>query len=608
MKDTNNIHKSKILDKLIIRPTSEETGANIQVSYIATNGALFLAFGAFIVLSVVMPFSYANILAGICLLNVVFHNLFAERIFGYKIKKISDIYCVGFLMLTMPIQWFGIGGFHGCGALWMIFASIYCMFGIIGKTQRIMLRLYAFEVIAILAVNVLFPELEVEVPIVSQYAIGIASTIGIGAYIEAIILIQNNVFIKERKKMIQMQEDISQQFAESVSVNNELMSTTQKLEIANRTQKSFTASMNHELRSPLNGIEGCLQILLLDDDLGGESRETVKNALTACKTINQTVNDLLDFSKLDEGKFEVVNRAFDLRDILDNMITIFRPLAAAKNLKLVIQIPKESRVMMYGDGNRIQQIMTNLISNGIKYTPKGSVTMTIKTMRGHLQFEIKDTGQGMDEECIKTLFDPFTRFNLNENVNIQGTGLGMNIVNNLVKVMEGTIDVESRVGVGTTFRVDIPILFYDSSVTYSSPRKTSDFGGDSIDLSDIKVLYVDDTEINRTVFKGMLYRSGAYVCLADKGTKAIELCEEQNFDIVFMDHYMPEMDGIETMESIRSRTNGRFDEVPFIMFTGNSKKSVDELYREHGAAGSLRKPVMYNELIDCFRNNLPLFG
>lgn len=208
--------------------------------------------------------------------------------------------------------------------------------------------------------------------------------------------------------------------------------------------------------------------------------------MTASKTINETVNDLLDFAKLEEGKFEIVKRPFDLRDILDNVSTIFRPQASANNLKFFIQIPKESRVSLVGDGVRIQQIMTNLISNGIKYTKEGSVIMTVTTERGHLKFDVKDTGQGMSQDSVDALFDPFTRFNLEENVHVQGTGLGMNIVSNLIKEMKGEIIVESELGVGTVFHVDIPIMFYDSAITYSSPRAQSSLDFNSVNLSDFR--------------------------------------------------------------------------------------------------------------------------
>lgn len=571
---------------------------NREVSSFATTGALFIAIGAFIVLSIVMPFSLINILIGISVLNVIFHNIYVEKYFGVKIKKLIDLYCVIFLMACMPVQWFALGGFHGSGALWLIFTIIYCIFTINGRAQIHILLVFSIEILGVLVANYIHPELEAPVNNEAASMIASFSMIGIGFYIAALQYLQNIEFLRDRREMEALQEDLSAHYQESVAMNDELILTTNRLEMANETQRRFTASMNHELRSPLNGIEGCLQILLMDDSLSSEARETVVNAITASKTINQTVNDLLDFAKLEEGKFDIVEKQFDLRDVLDNVSTIFKPLASAKNLKFIIQIPRDSRVSIYGDGVRIQQVMTNLISNGIKYTQTGNVTMTVTTERGHLKFDVSDTGQGMSEESLKVLFDPFTRFNMNENVHIQGTGLGMSIVSNIVKAMDGTITVDSMIGIGTTFHVDIPIMFYDSDIIYTSPRNNIDIKKINVNLSMYKVLCVDDKELNRTVFKGLLKQTGAYIVSADKGSEAIKLCHNQNFDIIFLDHMMPEMDGLEALKRIREIDG--YENIPIIMFTGNSGEDYHKMYIEKGANGHLLKPIMYEELIDCF--------
>lgn len=565
--------------------------------------ALIVAGIAFITLSILCPFSMIDVVAGICMLNIIFDNFFAERLFGNKFKKIVDVYCVSFMLLTMPIQWFGTGGFGGVGALWSIFTLVYCFYGINGFTKIIFAIAQTVEMTVLVIVNYLHPEYVSNLEDSKRCIIVYASMVGVGGFIQCILLIQDMEFMKDKEKLETLQEDITAHYEESVAMNDELINTTEKLEMAIKTQKSFTASMNHELRSPLNGIEGCLQILYMDESLSDDLRETVKNALTASKTINETVNDLLDFSKLEEGKFEIIKKAFDLRDILDNITTIFNPQASAKNIDFIIKIPKETRVNLVADSTRIQQVIANLVSNGIKYTSKGSVLLSIETERGLLKFDVKDTGQGMSEENIKVLFDPFTRFNLEDNVKIQGTGLGMNIVSNLIKEMKGKIEVESKLGLGTKFHVEIPILFYDSEIIYTSPRLKDDNNYSRLDLSAIKVLCVDDTEINRTVFKGLLKKTGAYIVMAESGSSAISLCEEQSFDIIFLDHQMPNMDGIETYKSIRNIDRPYCKDVPIVMFTGNAREEDKKLYADIGAAGHLTKPIMYEELIDCFRKN-----
>ena len=596
----SKIFGKKLYRKEYLELVGKASELNSQVEDIASFGAMILAFLAFLTLCIICPFSIINVLIGVCVINIVFDNFFAEKYFGRKGKEIVDTYCVIFLMCTLPVQWFATGGFEGPGGMWIIFTAVYCIFGLGGRSQVNILCALAVEVVCIMVANITHPELVVDMLKSHKYVVGIVSILGVGAYIQYLQTFQTAEYLRDRIELEQLQEETNKHFATSVAINEDLLSTTLKLEQANKTQKSFNASMNHELRAPLNGIEGCLQILLMDENLSEESRETVLNALTASKTINQTVNDLLDFAMLDEGRFEMVKKTFDLRDILDNLSTIFRPQANAKNLKFTISIPKDTRVMLVADSVRIQQIMTNLISNGIKYTHEGSVTMTVTTERGLLKFDVADTGQGMSRESVDTLFDPFTRFNREENVNIQGSGLGMNIVYNLITAMNGTIDVRSRIGKGTTFHVEIPIIFYDSDILYSTPRESKVVDNRTIDLKGQRILYVDDTEINRTVFKGLLSKTGAEVTLVDSGKRAIRLCNEEVFDIIFMDHHMPELDGIETMKYIRNLKNTTYKQIPIVMCTGNAGAEYRKLYSESGANGYLLKPFMYGDLIECF--------
>ncbi|MBQ0028575.1 MAG: response regulator [Lachnospiraceae bacterium] len=571
-----------------------------KVSVFASFGAMAIALASFVTLCIVSPFSVINVIVGICVLNTVFANFFAEKYYGNKGKRIAYIYCVIFLMLSLPYIWFTTGGYSGPGGVWLIFTAVYCIFAINGRIQRYILYLLAFETVFIITANIVHPEFVAEYEGVSKYLVQIVSLLGVGAYIQHIQIYQLMEFSRDKLKLQKLQEETEQQYEETVSVNEDLLSTTNRLEQAIKTQRSFTASMNHELRAPLNGIEGCLQILLMDESLSDESRETIVNAITASKTINQTVNDMLDFAMLEEGRFEKVMQPFDLRDILDNLSTIFKPQANAKNLKFRINIQKDTRVSIVGDGVRIQQIMTNLISNGIKYTHSGGVVMTVSTERGLLKFDVEDTGQGMSKESVNAIFEPFTRFNRSENVNIQGSGLGMNIVSNLIKEMDGVIYVNSDIGIGTVFHVEIPIIFYDSDITYMSPRKTENIKAKEVNLAGCRILFVDDTEINGTVFKGLLKKAEAEIYLADSGRKAIKLCSEQDFDIIFMDHQMPELDGVETVKYIKEMDNGKYSGIPVVMCTGNAGQEYKTLYSNIGAAGYLLKPFMYEDLIECF--------
>ena len=569
-------------------------------SVIATHGALLLVLAVVIALNIMFPFSLVGVLALVNLVIMVFDAFFSERFFGPRIKLLTDIFCVAFLVMTMPAYWFYLGGLHGVGPMWFLFGAVYGLFGLSGRAQNFILSFFGVEVLVTIAITLKSPELVNSIDPKYQTILCIGTLLAVGLYVQVVAAVRNVQFTKDKERIVAMQDELTAQVEEGIAMNDELIHVAEKLELNNKTQRSFSAAMNHELRAPLNGIEGCLQILMQDETMSDNSKEMIKNALTASMTINQTINDILDFTKLDEGQFEIVENPFDLRDILDDISTIFRPLAAAKKLQFIIQIPKDARISLVGDGVRIQQIMTNLISNGIKYTDMGSVTMRILTQRGHLRFVVEDTGQGMSEEDIKVLFDPFTRFNTKHNANIQGTGLGMNIVYNMVQAMKGSVTVESKLNEGTVFSVDIPIMFYDSDITMSSPRLNRVSAPVIRDLSNVKVLCVDDMLINRTVFKGMLKKSGAEVTVTDNGKKALELCRDENFDIVFLDHMMPGMDGIEVLVELKKLNNGKYKDIPVIMFTGNAGDEYKKLYKDNGATDYLLKPVMLDKLLECF--------
>lgn len=579
----------------------EDHKDNYYMSNIATKGAMIIVFLSFVLVCAFIPFSLPNILALICTWWLVFDYYFVEKIFGPVVKTVTDVICVIAVMLSSLTVWLIGGGYYGMSPYMMLFAMAYCMFCLKkSKLKSAIAAAFGLTAISLFVITYFYPDIVFEIDNNRRPVLIIFAFFALTFYLQILFNEQINLFNKDRKKLFEVQEELTAHFEQSLAMNDELSDTTEKLEMLNKTQRSFNASMNHELRAPLNGIEGCLQILMLDESLSQEAKETVKNALTASKTINQTVNDILDYAKLEEGKFEIVEKPFDLREVLDNLTTIFRPQANAKNLKFFIKIPTDTRVSLVSDGVRIQQVMTNLISNAIKYTKEGTVIMTVTTQRGHLNFTVSDTGQGMSEESLKVLFDPFTRFNLEKNTNIQGTGLGMNIVSNMVREMNGHIDVESKLDVGTTFYVDIPIMFYDSAITYNTPRDKDNNENKLIDLSSYRVLCVDDTEVNRSVFKGLLKNTKAKITTVECGSRAIKLCEQIPFDIIFLDHMMPEMDGIETLHGIRNIKDEKYKNTPIVMFTGNAGEEYQKLYKDNGADGYLLKPIMYEDLINTF--------
>ena len=570
-----------------------------QNGNIAVKGALFASILTFIVLSGFGWKSVNTIISLFYVFGTTFTVFFAEKFFGKKMKQIAEIVCILFLMATVPYQWFFAGGFYGIGNIWFLFAAIYALFGTSGKLRVTLLSVLTAELLSVVSATYLKPDLVNQLPDHDKRILSIVSIFIVGGYVLYVGVKQKLIADEAAIKIALMQDDLTAQNQELIAINEELVDMADRLKTANATQRHFTASMNHELRSPLNGIEGNLQILLRSGTLDSENQETVKNALVSSKAVLQTVNDLLDFSKLEEGKFEIIKRHFDLRDLLDNLLAIFTPVAKSKGLEFQIRIPRNTRVSLYADNVRIQQVLTNLLSNALKYTASGQVVLSVSTTTYHLNFRVRDTGQGMTPEEIKYLFDPFTRFNLQENIHIQGTGLGMNIVSNLLKEMKGSIDVTSQKNVGTTFMVSIPIMYFDKDIIFTTPREEKSEDVNVNVLEGLRILSVDDLKINRTILRGLLKKCNVDITDASSGQQAVAECYMNHFDVIIMDHMMPDMDGLEALDAIRA--NGNNMRTPVIMLTGNTGQEYADLYREHGACGHLEKPILYESLVEEIR-------
>jgi len=408
---------------------------------------------------------------------------------------------------------------------------------------------------------------------------------------------------KYRDKLKKSNEELSKN-------NEELNNLTNKLIIANNTQKRFTANMNHELRSPLNGTIGLLQILKEDKSLTGEQADYVNRALDSSKTLIQIVNDILDHAKIEAGEFRINIASFDLRDVVKNVADITEGQAKAKGLSLYYDIDENTPCKLIGDGVRIQQIITNLVTNGIKYTSEGSVTLSLsvggcdsKEGKEELVICVKDTGQGIAEESLPYIFDAFKRVNENENQHIQGTGLGLSIVRNLVDSMEGNIEVKSEVNKGSAFIITIPIKVESYYIKFYQRVEKARVEVEAPDFSKYKFLAVDDNKVNLSVFNGLMKKTMAKVELAYGGQEALKMLDKEKYDIVFLDHRMPDPDGLEVFRRLRAG-NGINAHTPVIILTANAGDEAVDEYRQIGFNGYLSKPVIKEQLYEITKENI----
>ncbi len=392
---------------------------------------------------------------------------------------------------------------------------------------------------------------------------------------------------------------------DKVTLENKLRATSKELEEQlaelerrNATQRMFTASINHELRSPLNGIIGILQILSESEGLSDEQMELVENAYQTSHFLLEIVNDLLDFSKMETNDFTIHADEFDLRDVVTNVSQTMSKLASEKGLAFRVDIQDKTYCKLIGDDVRVKQVMYNILSNGIKYTEQGSVTLGLSYKAGRLHIECTDTGQGIATESIDKLFDPYVRLAENRNKYINGTGLGLSIVDKLIKRMNGEIQVRSEVNRGTTFELIIPLSVYDDTV-YLSDEKTVErvkVSGDIKISQELKVLCIDDTAVNHKVFKGLLRDSNILVDSAMSGMEGLKMAKETKYDLIFIDYHMPEMGGTDTLKALRT-VPGINSNTKTVLLTANIGPEYEEEALRVGFNRFLTKPVMKPNLL-----------
>ena len=357
-----------------------------------------------------------------------------------------------------------------------------------------------------------------------------------------------------------------------------------RIEEASTMRTQFFASMSHEIRTPMNAIMGISDILLAHA-LPKELRSHIKNIKTSSESLLVIINDILDISKIDSGKMTLVTNHFDLDLMLENVGSICRHLAERKGLAFVQKRRADVPRYFFGDEVRIRQVLLNLLGNAVKFTEIGSVTLEISRENNQLRFDITDTGSGIREEDKRSLFQTFKQLDQKAGTRVKGTGLGLAISRSLVTLMNGSITLDSIFGKGSSFHVRVPLMEGD-------PAQVRDPVGDADD--DFRVsadaLVVDDNEINLAVAVGLLKLYGVQCDTAASGSEAIEKVMRKDFDIVFMDHMMPEMDGVETTRAIRS-LGARFAALPIVALTANAMNGVRELLFDASMNDYLSKPI-----------------
>lgn len=384
-------------------------------------------------------------------------------------------------------------------------------------------------------------------------------------------------------------------------------------ERANRAKSQFLANMSHEIRTPINAIMGMDELILRQNP----SEDIQKCALDiqhASNTLLTIVNDILDFSKIETGKMNIVCANYQTEELLLDLSTMLRIKSKEKNLKSHIIFDENIPKTLYGDETRIKQVLLNLLSNAIKYTETGSITFRVIVESARedyvtLYMEVTDTGIGIQPNEIDRLFHMFERLDEKRNAKIQGTGLGLNIARQLLFLMGSKIEVKSEYGKGSTFSFRLRQHIVDNTPigninarkqSYVAPKQYAP----TFSAPNANILLIDDNEMNRKVFLGLLAATKVQIDTGASGEECLNMITKKHYDIIYLDHMMPEMDGIETFQKMQEM-NHMCKDTPVIILTANAVLGARNMYLEQGFHDYLSKPVSGEVLESSIRKYLP---
>jgi len=378
------------------------------------------------------------------------------------------------------------------------------------------------------------------------------------------------------------------------------ISDVTKAEALRQAKDSFFAKMSHEIRTPINAVLG-MDEMILREDISPEVREYAGNIRSAGQNLLSMINDILDSSKLEAGKLEIVPIEYDLMKILEDSYNLVNIRAKEKGLELKVTNDPSIPRKLYGDEIRVRQIITNFLTNAVKYTKSGYVEMAVRWQKllgdnMNLIVSVKDTGVGISKEGLARIFKSYDRLDEGKNKYVEGTGLGLSICKQLADMMQGKITVESEENVGSTFTVSIPQKIVGVSALgdfyrnlASSLKKTEEYQ-EKFRAPEAHILVVDDVKMNVDVFKGLLKKTQINIDSALSGEDALILAKNNHYDIIFMDHLMPNMDGVETLKKLRSMDTQN-KQTPVIVLTANVGKDIKENYEAWGFSDYVSKPV-----------------
>lgn len=424
-------------------------------------------------------------------------------------------------------------------------------------------------------------------------------------------------FSEENPRFVYTVQDIDDEMKQLLNQENIIKAVEEQnkqLQRADQAKSAFISNMSHEIRTPINAVLGMNEMIIREAQ-DEKIRAYAQDIKSASKLLLSIINDILDFSKIEAGKMEIIPVEYRPEDAIRNACNLIVSKLKEKRIDFELQIDPDIPCKLLGDEVRITQVVTNILTNAAKYTEKGKVTFSIETTKVderqvELRFTVQDTGIGMREEDMEKLFSAYTRLDEKRNRNIEGTGLGMSIVTRLLEQMGSSLEVESEYGAGSKFSFVImqeiidktPLGEFNLAKSYSTELQEG--GKEELLISKARILAVDDSQTNLRVLQALLKRTKAEVTLAKSGEQALNVLKKREIDLILLDHFMPDMDGVETLARIR-QLGAPFDRMPIIALTANVVSGAKEFYVDLGFDSFLEKPINVEQLENTLREHLP---
>ena len=531
---------------------------------------------------------------GMVLGFILFFGLIYFSIHFHKIQAGAVIIGGLLVYLVMPFNFLTTGGLYGGGSSWFLLAFVFVALLVENRIKYVLmasglviswgcyiLAYFYPSVLAMHTVEMAYIDSAVSMTVVAFLTCGM-------------LLFQNSIYRSSNRTARQRKQEIEE---------------------LNQAQNRFFSSMSHEIRTPINTIIG-LNEMILRETTSDEIAADAKDIQTASKMLLALINDILDMSKIESGKMDIVPVSYHVGDMLSEIVNMIWVRAKEKGLEFHIDVDQKMPSRLLGDEVRIKQILINVLNNAVKYTTEGSVTLSIQCRRqehgcAQIVYSVADTGMGIKKENIPYLFSAFKRVDEEKNRHIEGTGLGLSIVKQLVELMGGDISVNSVYTKGTTFIITIPqeivseeeIGNIDIEARHAiNARK---YYKRSFEAPRARILIVDDNDANLMVEAKLLRDTKVQTETAGSGAECLQKTLKNRYDVILMDHLMPEMDGVVCLHEIRAQAGGLNQETPVIILTANAGSENQKLYKREGFDGYLTKPVTGGQLEAELLRHLP---